>query len=162
MCDPMTILAGVGVGSSVLSGFGAAQQGSAQAQAANFAAAQDETQADQTQAAGYQQAKRIRQQGEAVQGQASAALSASGVDVNTGTSNDVREKIGQNAETDALNTILNSDQRASSLRQQAALERTTARNASSAGGLNALTSVLGGGSKFLTGWKQLATTAPTK
>ncbi|WLE60285.1 hypothetical protein GIY62_06400 [Burkholderia plantarii] len=134
------------------------QQGSAQQQAANFAAGQDMTQADQTQAMGYQQAKRIREQGRATQGQATAALAASGVDVGTGTSNDIRQKIDQNTETDALNTILNAGQKAGSLRQQAQMEVQSGQNAASAGGLNALTSVLkGAGMLTKGGWKSAAT-----
>lgn len=148
----------VGAASTVLGAVGAQQQGAAQQQAANFAAGQDQTQADQIQAAGYQQAKRIREQGRATQGQATAALSASGVDVNTGTSNNIRQKIGQSTETDALNTILNADTKAANLRTQAAYEVQSGQNAASAGGLNALTSVLRGGSMLSkSGWKSAAT-----
>ncbi|MBY4831748.1 hypothetical protein [Burkholderia dolosa] len=141
--------------SVLTSASGAAGQGTAALQAAEFNAQQQLMQADQTQAAGYQQAKRIREQGRSTIGQANAALAASGVNVGTGTANDVRERIGQNTETDALNTILSADQKATSLRGQAQMTLAAGQQQQRAGGIGALGSVLSGASKFITGWKSL-------
>lgn len=133
------------------------QEGEDQQAAANFQANQQDTQAAQYQAMGYQQAKRIREQGQSTLGQANAALAASGVNVGTGTSNDVRQHIAQNTETDALNTILNADNRATTLHQQATMTRAAGANAAAAGNTNALTSLLRGGSQMMgSGWKTAA------
>ncbi|KVF08989.1 hypothetical protein WJ04_09165 [Burkholderia vietnamiensis] len=139
--------------SAVMSAQSQKKEGQAQEAAANFQADQQDTQAAQTQAMGYQQAKRIREQGTSNIGQANAALASSGVDVGTGTSNDIRQKITQNTETDALNSILNADNRATSLRQQATMTRMAGANAAEAGNTNALTSLLRGGSQMMGGWK---------
>ncbi|MCA8323281.1 hypothetical protein [Burkholderia cepacia] len=135
---------------------GSAQQGTAAEQAAQFNAQQELMQADQTQAAGYQQAKRIRDQGRSTVGQANAALAASGVNVGTGTANDVRQRIGQNTETDALNTILSADTKAQAMRGQAQMTLAAGQQQQRAGNMGALGSVLSGASKFITGWKSLA------
>lgn len=164
MCDPVTIMGAVATGAKMLpavtsvltSASGAAQQGTAAQQAAQFNAQQELMQADQTQAAGYQQAKRIREQGASTVGQATAALSASGVNVGTGTANDVRQRIGQNTETDALNSILSADTKATAMRGQAQMTMQAGQQQQRAGGMNALGSVLSGASKFITGWKSLA------
>ncbi|KAF1030647.1 MAG: hypothetical protein GAK33_07883 [Burkholderia lata] len=164
MCDPISIMGAVTTGAKYLpavasvltSASGAAQQGTAAEQAAQFNAQQQLMQADQTQAAGYQQAKRIREQGQTTTGQATAALAASGVNVGTGTSNDVRQRIGQNTETDALNTILSADTKAQALRGQAQMTLAAGQQQERAGNMGALGSVLSGASKFITGWKSLA------
>lgn len=164
MCDPTSIMGAVTTGAKALpavasvltSASGSAQQGTAAEQAAQFNAQQELMQADQTQAAGYQQAKRIRDQGRSTVGQANAALAASGVNVGTGTANDVRQRIGQNTETDALNTILSADTKAQAMRGQAQMTLAAGQQQQRAGNMGALGSVLSGASKFITGWKSLA------
>ncbi|EML1595537.1 hypothetical protein [Burkholderia seminalis] len=155
MCDPLT--AALSIGGTLMSAAGSVQQGNAQRDAANFEAQQQLMQADSTQAMGYQQAKRIREQGQTTTGQATAALAASGVNVGTGTSNDVRQHIEQNTETDALNTILSADNKATSLRQQAAMTAASGQAAQRAGNLGAVGSVLQMGSLAARGgWKRAA------
>lgn len=155
MCDPIT--ATLAVASTAMSAAGSVQQGNAQQSAANFEAQQQLMQADSTQAMGYQQAKRIREQGRSTLGQANAALASSGVDVGTGTANDVRQRIGQNTETDALNTILSADNKATSLRQQAAMSVASGQAAQKAGQMGALGSALQMGYQASRGgWKTAA------
>jgi hypothetical protein len=158
MCDPTT--AGLMAASTGASALGSINQGNATRSASYAQAAQDEQQANSVQAQGYQQAKRIRTQGTSNVGAANAALAASGVDVAQGTANDVRSKIVQNSEQDALNTILSADTKATSLRTQAGLDRASGDDAARAGRLGALTSVLRGASAMTTktGWKTAATT----
>lgn len=155
MCDPMTALL---AGSSILSAAGSIQSGDAQQTAANAQAAQDDQSATSVQQQGYQTAKRIRTQGASTVSAATAALSASGVDVSQGSANDVRQKIDQNAQQDALNTILSSDSKATNLRSQADLERQGGANAATAGKLGAVSSLLKGGAAFSnkSGWKTAA------
>jgi len=142
-------------GGAVVSAQGAKQQANAQAQQLTMQANQDDQTADMTQSAGYQAARRIRTQGATNTGQATAAMAASGVDVSQGTANDVREKITQNTEQDALNTILNADSRASNQRLQAFYERQGAADAVKAGQMGVVKSALGalGGASKASGWK---------
>jgi hypothetical protein len=158
MCDPAT--AGLMIGSTAMSATGSVMQGNATRNASYAQAAQEESQANSVQAQGYQQAKRIRTQGASTVGAANAALSASGVDVAQGTARDVRTKIVQNSEQDALNTILSADTKATSLRTQAGLDRSSGDDAARAGQIGALSSVLKAGSAMTTkyGWKTAATT----
>ncbi|AQG98589.1 hypothetical protein A9R05_06885 [Burkholderia sp. KK1] len=158
MCDPTT--AGLMIGSTAMSATGSVMQGNATRNASYAQAAQEESQANSVQAQGYQQAKRIRAQGASNVGQANAALAASGVDVSQGTANDVRTKIAQNSEQDALNTILSADTKATSLRTQAGLDRASGDDAARAGRLGALSSALRAGSSLTMkyGWKTAATT----
>src|ERR1044072_394468 len=114
-------------------GRGGKQQGSGPSQQLTMQANQDDQTAAMTQSAGYQAARRIRTQGATNVGAANASLAASGVDVSQGTANDIRQKITQNAETDALNTILNADSRATNERTQAFYERQGAADATKAG-----------------------------
>lgn len=156
MCDPMTALM---AGSTILGSVGSVMQGNATKTASYAQAAQDESQASSVQAQGYQQAKRIRTQGASNVSAATASLASSGVDVAQGTANDVRTKITQNAEQDALNTILSADTKATSLRTQAGLDRASGDSAGTSGKLGALSSVLRTGAMLTNknGWKTAAT-----
>ena len=159
MCDPTT--AGLMIGSTAMSASGSVMQGNATRNASYAQAAQEEQQANSVQAQGYQQAKRIRTQGASTEAAANAAMSASGVDVSQGTARDVRTKIVQNSEQDALNTILSADTKATSLRTQAGLDRSSGDDAARAGVFGAIGSVLRGGASLAAsknGWKTLATT----
>lgn len=142
-------------GGAVVGAQGAKQQAAAQSQQLTMQANQDDQTASSTQSAGYQAARRIRAQGVSNIGAANASLSASGVDVSQGTANDIRQKITQNAETDALNTILNADSSATNQRAQAFYERQGAADALKAGRLGVIKSVLGGlsGIASSSGWK---------
>ncbi|KVG06006.1 hypothetical protein WJ25_17625 [Burkholderia thailandensis] len=68
----------------------------------------------------------------------------------------MRERIDQNTETDALNTILSADTKAQAMRGQAQMTLAAGRQQGRAGSMGALGSVLSGASKFITGWKSLA------
>lgn len=144
---------------AVVNAQGTKQAANAQAQSYEAQANQDNTTADQTQAAGYQAAQRIRTQGRTNVGQANSALAASGVDVSQGTANDVRTKITTNTEQDAMNTILNSDSRATNMRTQAGLEQQAATDALKAGQIGLVKgalSALAGGATTGNNWKTAA------
>lgn len=146
-------------GGAVLNAQGTKAAATAQADQLTEQANQDESTADLTQASGYQAAKRIRTQGTTTQGQATAAMAASGVDVNSPTADLIRTKIGQNAESDAMNTILNSDSRATNQRLQAGFEEQGATDARAAGNQALAKSVLSsfaGGASSTSGWKTAA------
>jgi hypothetical protein len=143
---------------AVVNAQGQKEQANAQAEQLTMQANQDDQTAAMTQSAGYQAARRIRTQGTSNIGQANAAMAASGVDVSQGTAVDIREKITQNAESDALNTILNSDSRATNQRLQAFYERQGAADAVKAGQMGLARSALGalGGASNASGWKTAA------
>lgn len=151
-------------GGAILNAQGAKQAANAQAQQFGEQADQDDSSANQIQDAGYQTAKRIRTQGASNVGAANASLAASGVDVSQGTANDVRTKITQNAEQDALNTILSSDSKATNMRTQAGYERQGAADALKAGQQGVLKSALsafGGAAsaQSRSGWKTAASSS---
>jgi len=146
-------------GGAVVNAQGEKQAANAQAEQLTMQSNQDNQTADQTQAAGYQAAQRIRTQGKSNVGAATASLAASGVDVSQGTANDIRTKITQNAEQDAVNTILNSDSKASNQRLQAYYEQQGAADALKAGRTalaKTALSALAGGAKTTSGWKTAA------
>lgn len=149
-------------GGAVLNAQGQKQAANAQATQDTAEANQDYSTADLTQDAGYQSAKRIRTQGQSTMGQATAALAASGVDVSQGTANDVRTKIDQNAQQDALNTILNADSRATNMRTQAGFEQQGATDAIKAGKLGVAKTALsafGGAATTSNNWKTSASSS---
>lgn len=146
-------------GGAILNAQGQKQAAAAQADQFTAQANQDNTTAQSIQDAGYQTAQRMRTQGKSTVGQANAALAASGVDVSQGTAQDVRTKITQNAETDALNTILNADSKATNLRTQAGFEQEGATDAIKAGKLGVAKTALsafGGAATTSNNWKTSA------
>lgn len=156
MCgfDPVTIGMGLVGGTSILSASNASSQGAAQASAYDAAATQDEQRATILQQQGYQTARRIRSQGQSNLGAANAALAASGVDVSQGTAADVRTKVAQNTEQDALNAILSADNQALDIQGSARQKRSAADTARSSGSTSALGAIVGGAGKILTGWSK--------
>lgn len=156
MCgfDPITLGMGAVGLTSVLSAGNASNQGQAQASAYEAAASQDESRATILQQQGYQTARRIRSQGQSNLGAANAALAASGVDVSQGTAADVRAKVMQNTEQDALNAILSADNQALDLQNSAKQKRSAAETARNSGSSSALGSLIGGAGKILTGWNK--------
>lgn len=146
-------------GGAVLNAQGQKQAAAAQADQFTAQANQDNTTAQSIQDAGYQTAQRMRTQGKSTEGQANAALAASGVDVSQGTAQDVRTKIDQNAQQDALNTILNADSKATNMRTQAGFEQAGAADAIKAGKLGVAKTALsafGGAATTSNNWKTSA------
>lgn len=111
-----------------------------------------ERQAAQEKDAAVAQAERIRRAGRAQQGEANAALAASGVSIGEGSAVRINEKIGQDAENDAYMTILTGDRRATSLEDRAGISRWQGNNAQTAGYMNAAASVMSSYGKMQSGW----------
>lgn len=139
--------------SSVMGAKGNQDSANAQATQIRQDASQDQVSAQQIQDQGYQTAKRIRQKGDENTGAADAAMAASGVDVSQGTAQDVRKKITQNTEQDALNTILSSDLKATNLRTQAEYKMDAANDTVAAGKASALGSLFKGAGSTASAWK---------
>ncbi|SDI65362.1 hypothetical protein SAMN04487926_12158 [Paraburkholderia steynii] len=146
-------------GGAAINAQGEKASANAQADQLTMQANQDNQTADATQAAGYQAARRIRTQGQTNVGAANASLAASGVDVSQGTATDIRTKITQNAEQDAMTAILNADSKATNQRLQAFYETQGAADARKAGQqalAKGALSALAGGAKSSSGWKTAA------
>lgn len=167
--DPAT-LAVLSLGGTLLSAgvgvAGAAQQASAQAQAAKYQqqvylnnqtiAQQNAAQAT---AAGNVQAENRGMQTRAAIGQEEAAVGASGIDLTTGSPKAVQESTRQVGRLSQLTDISNANLEAygyraaaSSAGGQAQLSAAQARNATTAGGINIGSSLIGGASQFASKW----------
>jgi len=164
--------------STGLSVVGQIQQGNANAAAANQNAANADAQAaqldrqaelDRIQAqretvAATEEAKRIRKAGDKQAAASRAALAASGIMVDQGSSININEDITGGAESDAMNTLLTGERKAkayttsadetnrsaSNARSQAAQYRSAASNAKTS-------SLLFAGATALTGWRGIKT-----
>ncbi|EAB2303555.1 hypothetical protein SKB45_001999 [Salmonella enterica] len=151
MCTGLEVAA---IGASVLSAGGALYSGQQQKKMANYQAAQAEADAEAAQSAARVEADRIRKAGRAQAAQANAALAASGVDTGEGTALRIQSGIVGDAEQDAYQTILNGVNQGARLNSQAQADRISGKNASTAGYINAGSSLLSAGGTAYNGWKK--------
>ncbi|ECG1391870.1 TPA_asm: hypothetical protein GNB58_004346 [Salmonella enterica subsp. houtenae serovar 45:g,z51:-] len=142
------------IGASVLSAGGALYSGQQQKKMANYQAAQAEADAKAAQAAGRVEAERIRKAGRVQAAQANASLAASGVETGEGTALRIQSDIVGSAEQDAYQTILNGVNQGARLNSQAQADRISGKNASTAGYINAGSSLLSAGGTAYNGWKK--------
>jgi hypothetical protein len=153
MCNPLAFQI-IGTAVSVM---GSLRQGEAAQEQANAQAQQALNQGAYQADAAKQQAEKIRKAGRAQQGEANAALAASGVKLGQGTALEVRKSIIQNTEEDALSAILSGSRAQSSAQQEAQLLGKAGENASGAGMFGAMTTVLKSGGDYMKGnWKTSA------
>lgn len=151
MCTGLEVAA---IGASVLAAGGAVYSGQQQKKMSNYQAAQAEADAEAAQAAARVEADRIRKAGRAQAAQANAALAASGVDTGEGTALRIQSGIVGDAEQDAYQTILNGVNQGARLNSQAQADRISGKNASTAGYINAGSSLLSAGGTAYNGWKK--------
>lgn len=138
---------------SVLAAGGAIYSGQQQKKMSNYQAAQAEADAEAARSAARVEADRIRKAGRAQAAQANASLAASGVDTGEGTALRIQSNIVGDAEQDAYQTILNGTNQSARLNAQASADRISGRNASTAGYIDAGSTLLEGGAKAYNGWK---------
>lgn len=142
--------AAVGAGAAIY-------QGQQQKATAETNAELTRRQAAADQDAAVAQAEKIRRAGKAQQAEANAALAASGVSVGEGTAVRIGREIATNTEKDAMQTILSGARRAVSGEAEAGMLRSQGSAASTAGYLNAGSSLLAGASAYArSGWKSQA------
>ncbi|MGL4573646.1 MAG: virion core protein, T7 gp14 family [Burkholderiaceae bacterium] len=141
MCDPVTLLAG----STGLKVAGDISQGRAARKQADWQAGQLDRQAAEEQDLGAQQAAKTRKRTAQDRGSAVAAYAGAGIKVGEGSALEVERYIEQEGETDAMMYLLNSDRRASALRDQAGMTRKAGRDAQRASYVSAVGSLLSGG-----------------
>jgi hypothetical protein len=120
-------------------------------------AAADQTEADAAAVRGEAmvRARKIREAAKAQQSEAVAALAASGVEVQSGTAEQIQTDIGERGEEDALNTILTGGNASRSMGREASMERLAGSTARTSGYINAGSSVLSSVTSYQRGdWKR--------
>lgn len=151
MCTGLEIVALLG---TALSAGGAVYQ----AQETKKAAVEQENaalfEAKQEKSAAEIYAERIRRQRRAAQGEATAALAASGVKVGTGTALDIDSQIANDSAMDAYLTLMGGTNNAGRITSQARINTKAMNQQATAGYLGAAGSVLGGAGQMASGWKR--------
>ena len=145
------VLAAVG---GVMQAKGQRDAGIAQQEAANFNAEQAEIEAVQTRDAYRDQAEKIRRIGRAQASEAKAAYAASGVSIGAGTPVLINERIQDDTESDAYNTILTGNRRADAIEAQADMTRRSGASAATAGRRAATGSLLSTAGSTYSTWKK--------
>jgi len=151
MCTGLEAVA-LSATASALAAGGAVYSGQQQKKMANYQAAQAEADADASKAAARVEAERIRKAGREQAAAANAAMAASGVETGEGTALRITSGVTEDAEQDAYQTILNGVNSSSRLQAQAQAARFSGSNASTAGYIDAGSSLLAGGAKAYNGW----------
>lgn len=152
MCNPMLALLAV---STAVSVHGQMQAASAAADAAQFQGEQLSRQAGQEQDSANAEAEKIRKAARAAQGDAIAAVSASGVSAMDGSPLRIVEDIGRDGELDALNAIITGNRRATSLIDQANQVGRAAKSQAAAARTGAVATVLSSAASAMSasGWR---------
>jgi hypothetical protein len=152
----------VAAAGSALAAGGAIYSGQQQKQQLNQQADQAQADAEAAAAQSQVEAGKIRAAARKQQSAALAALAVSGVDVSTGTAEQIQSDIANRGEQDALTTILTGSNKKNSIDASAAAMRIGGDNAATAGFINAGSSLLSGASKIgQSGWRSLGIgTAP--
>ena len=100
-----------------------------QSRALKSQASELKRQANELERTGAQESEIIRKQGRSVVGEAVTSLASSGVVTNTGTAQEIRDYITNNAAFDAMTAVMDRANQAYSARKQAASARRQARSA---------------------------------
>lgn len=101
-------------------------------------------------------AEKIRKMGKAQQGEAKAALAASGVKLGEGTALEVQKDIAQRAEEDALTAILQGDRYQQSADAEIEMLNKAGSNARSNANMASAGSILSSGMQLGSNWKRSA------
>lgn len=128
----------LGVGSGIVSAFGAIKSGNAQQEAAQAQSNALMVQSNQTIQSARDQAAVIRTAGQQAQGTARVAAAASGVDVNSGSAALDVSTIGQQANADALAAITNGGRKAVTLQTDSQQTLAAGNDAKAASRISAL------------------------
>lgn len=165
MCELMTLLT---IGSTVMGGIGAIQQGQSQAASVRYNAQVSEMNAKLADRAakdaldrGALEEQKQRQKTAALIGNQKAAMAANGVDLTFGSPLDTIVDTAVLGELDALTIRSNAYREERDIRQQganyrgqAAMQRASADSASTGGFLSAMGTFLGGGAKSYQTYQQ--------
>lgn len=149
MCNPMFLMAAA----TATKGIGdySAAMNNAKAMKAN--AAELERAAADTAVRGGIETMRVKQQGEALQGQQKAAMAANGLDFSSGTGADISAKASADTQFDAMTVQSNAMREAYGLNVQAIQQRYQAKAAKRQAQIGLAGSLLGSGSQAWGGFK---------
>ena len=139
------IIPGLDVAATVFSALGANRAGNDQDRAANFQAQQLDQQAGQTRASAQRAAIDERRQATLAQSRLQAVTGGAGGDP---TIVNLSANLAGEGEYRALSALYESEERAVGMEQQAMAARYQGKQAKRAGTINAITSLVGGGSKL--------------
>ena len=167
MCELTTMLL---IGSTVMGAAGAVQQGKAEQASANYSAKVAdmnakiaERQARDAVERGQQEEQQQRMKTSQIIGQQKAAMAANGVDLGFGSPLDTLVDTATMGELDALTIRANTYREERDIRQQGANStaqasalRAGGSNARAAGNMSAFGTILGGGSKAYSNYRQVA------
>ena len=155
MCDPVSITM------AAVQTAGQIKQGRDAKKAADAQASLDEQQAAEARASAEGEARRIRRAGGAARGETLAAVAASGIKIGEGSALDAERQVMTDYETDAAMALLTGDRQSGSLMEQARQRRRAGRDARNASLINAGTSLMSSGSKWV-GAKQAPAPVETR
>lgn len=154
MCTGVEILMMAGTAMSVV---GQIEQGQAQKEMYNAQAQQSLNEGAYKADAAKAQAEKIRKAGRAQQGEAKAALAASGVKLGEGTPLEVQKNITQSVEQDALSAILSGNRATASAQEEAQMLGKAGDNAVTNSYFGAAGTALQAGASYAKGnWKTSA------
>ena len=148
--DPLTILAGIKLGSSILSTVGGLSQGSEDAAAQRLAAERAQANARAAIRKGESDVGMVRRQGGRVMGAQRAAIAQSGLGTG-GTNAALMAESARNMETDVTNTRMEAALRAADAADQARQFRQQASNTKKASYIGAASNILSTASRFYGG-----------
>ncbi len=149
MCDPVTML--VGVGTQVVGQIG---QGIAAKNQANAAAADDIYQASVERSNAQAEAYNIRKAGRRQRGDTLSSIVASGVKVGEGSALEAERQVMNDYARDEYMALLTGERRASAFEREASNKRRAGRDALLSAGINSFTSLLSAGGNYAraNGW----------
>lgn len=145
MCISATALMLAGTGMSALS---AAQQGQSARAFGDYQARVADRDARTAEAEATVTARKIREAGRRAQADATAAVAASGLDINSGSSQDIDARIGTDFEADALAAVYSG-------RNQAMVRREEGSAARSSGRAARTSALMSGAAAAAAGWARV-------
>jgi fermentation-respiration switch protein FrsA (DUF1100 family) len=138
----------IAVAAAAASAAAAVYQGNVQKKTAEVNAELQRRQGEQDKDAAMAQAEKIRKAAQAAQGQANAAIAASGVAIGEGTPLRINEQIAKDSESDAYSVLLTGKRQQQAANDQAGLLQYQGKAAQTGGYLNATASLLSSGSSY--------------
>ena len=162
MCEPTTIMMGVGL---VMGAVGQVQQGKQAKATAKYNAAIESQRAADTEERGRNEEARIRREGEGAKGRQIAQLAANGIEISTGSASDLIADTAMMTELDALTVRSNTEREAAGLRSSSESLLAQGSNAQSNANFGAAGSLISGAASVNSQWTKYnanKTTTETK
>jgi hypothetical protein len=156
MCDPVTIIAGVGLAVTAL---GQYQQGQTAKAVGRNNQVMAEYAAQDAQRRGEQEAQAVRRRGDAIKGQQRARMAAAGLDLGVGTSADLQDQTDFFSESDQQMARFNAKRDAWSLRAKGVQAGAEGAASARQGTIGAFGTALSGAGQVAGKWYSPSSTA---